>query len=453
MPNTFKHCTKRWLIAVNLLLVLPLPVSFSGIAADVPDASVVKLTLRDAVQMALRQNPQVQISNLNYAESEQDKDIARSLLLPSLQARVAETAIRSNFEAFTGKPIPNFPRQVGPYQTFQGGVAASMPLFDLTLWKRLQASNYALKARSAQLQSTREQTVLLVVSQYLGCLRAAADVKAAQSRTELAEALYRLASNLQENGVGTGIDTLRANVQLQNERQRLIVAETQYRTGTYGLAQVLSLDPQQKVELADAMSFYDTPVMEAEQVLEQAYKTRPELQALESRQLALQKQREATTASRLPSIRADATYSYLGLSLTNSIATYQYQVSVSAPLFTGGRIRAEIAKTDLELKKAAQEVQELRNVIALQVKVALAQLIAARNEVEVANLGLKLAGETVSQARDRFEAGVANNVEVVSAQDELARANDNQINAFYRYNQARADLARAYGQIELLYSK
>ena len=80
-------------------------------------------------------------------------------------------------------------------------------------------------------------------------------------------------------------------------------------------------------------------------------------------------------------------------------------------------------------------------------------LRSARNEVEVANLGVKLAEEEVRQARDRFQAGVANNIEVISAQDSLTRANDNQIAALYRFNQARADLARAIGQMEKLYAK
>jgi outer membrane protein TolC len=126
---------------------------------------------------------------------------------------------------------------------------------------------------------------------------------------------------------------------------------------------------------------------------------------------------------------------------------------VDVPLFTGGRILAERTKAELEVKKVVQEKEELRNQIALEVKTALAQLDSARPEVEVANLGVKLAQEEVGQARDRFQAGVANNIEVVSAQDALARASDNQIGALYRYNQSRADLAHALGQMEALYAK
>ena len=123
------------------------------------------------------------------------------------------------------------------------------------------------------------------------------------------------------------------------------------------------------------------------------------------------------------------------------------------PIFTGGRIEAETTIADIEIKKLAQGQQDLKNRIALEVKSSIAQLESAKVQVEAANLGVSLATEGVTQAQDRFRAGVANNIEIVTAQDEFARANDNQISALYRYNQSRADLARATGQIEALYAK
>jgi outer membrane protein len=114
-------------------------------------------------------------------------------------------------------------------------------------------------AARAQEMTAREESVLLVVSQYLGCQRAAADVEAAQSRADLAQALYDQAADLQKNGVGTGIDTLRANVQLQNEKQRVIVTRTQLETSLFGLARLFSVDPQRKIELADQVQFFETP--------------------------------------------------------------------------------------------------------------------------------------------------------------------------------------------------
>jgi outer membrane protein TolC len=138
---------------------------------------------------------------------------------------------------------------------------------------------------------------------------------------------------------------------------------------------------------------------------------------------------------------------------SNAIPTYQYTGSLNFPLITGGRIKAQVTKADLEIQKVEQQKADLRNQIALDVKTSLLNLRSARNEVQVADLGVKLAQDEVAQARDRFNAGVANNIEVISAQDSLSRANDNQILALYRFNQARADYARAIGQMEKTYAK
>ena len=105
------------------------------------------------------------------------------------------------------------------------------------------------------------------------------------------------------------------------------------------------------------------------------------------------------------------------------------------------------------MKVLDEQKADLRNQISLDVKTALLNLKSARNQVEVTTLGVQLAKEEVDQARDRFKAGVANNIEVIQAQDSLSRANDNQIAALYRFNQARADLARSTGQMEKVYAK
>jgi outer membrane protein len=141
------------------------------------------------------------------------------------------------------------------------------------------------------------------------------------------------------------------------------------------------------------------------------------------------------------------------LTPATAIPAYTFGFDLNVPLFTGGRIGAQRARAGLELRKVSEREQEQRNEIALQVKTAIAQMAAARSEVDVANQAVGLANEEVTQARDRFQAGVANNIEVITAQDALARANDNQIVALNRYNQARADLARATGQMEAVYTR
>jgi len=414
-----------------------------------------RLTLDQAVALALKQNTTAQIAILQAAQSEQDKNISRADLLPQASAKISDEAQKVNLLAqFGGRtPFPGFPKSLGPYQVFSAGPSFGTPVFDLTLWRRYQAAQNTANSSKASSLSTREQVILLVVSQYIGTLRAVANVEASQSRVNLAQALYDQAADLQKEGVGTGIDTLRANVELQNEKQRLIEAETDRETSLFALSRLLNLDPRQPIELADSLSFFDTPQPEVEPSIEFALAERQEWKALQSQIKAAEFQKKASQASRLPSLRFDGDFAYVGTSGNTTLPTYTYEATVNMPLFTGGRIRAEVVRADLEIKKLDQQKDDLRNQIALDVKTALLNLQSARNEVQVANLGVQLSKEEVDQARDRFKAGVANNIEVIQAQDSLSRANDNQIAALYRFNQARADLARSMGQMEKVYAK
>jgi len=127
---------------------------------------------------------------------------------------VNEEVQRVNILAqFGGKRISSqIPTAIGPYPIFSAGPSLAAPIFDLTLWRRYQNARETVSASKANSLSTREQVILLVVSQYIGTLRAVADVEASQSRVDLAQALYDQAADLQKEGVGTGIDTLRAGV-------------------------------------------------------------------------------------------------------------------------------------------------------------------------------------------------------------------------------------------------
>lgn len=426
----------------------------SANSAANPPTGTIRLSLEQAVALAIKQNPTQQIAILNAAESVQDKNITRADLLPQANLKVADSANRFNVQAqFGGERIPGLPQHIGPYQTFSAGPTFGSSVLDLSLWKRYQAARSNVDASKANSLTTREQVILLVVSQYIGTLRAVANVQASQSRVELAQALYDQAADLQKEGVGTGIDTLRANVELQNEKQRLIEAQNDRDSSLFGLSKILNLDPRQQVELADSLSFFETPQPGVEESIDLALSSRQEWKALQAQEKSAHYEKQSVQYSRLPSLRFDGNWAYLGNSSTTGIPTYQYQASVNMPIFAGGRIHAEIVRAELELQKIDQQKADLRNQIALDVKTALLNLESARSEVQVANLGVTLAKEEVDQARDRFRAGVANNIEVISAQDSLARANDNQIVALYRFNQARADFARAVGQMEKTYAK
>jgi len=162
---------------------------------------------------------------------------------------------------------------------------------------------------------------------------------------------------------------------------------------------------------------------------------------------------DAAREQRLPQLEFSGFWSYQGDHFNSAIPAYTYAGSMQFPLFTGGRIRAEEARAKLEVARIEETRRQVEAEIVNEVKSALDELTAARSSVDVGNLGYKLAQEEVAQAQRRFQAGVTTNVEVITAQDELARASDNQIGALYKFNLSRAALARATGTSEAMYTK
>ena len=383
MPNSWRYR------GLPLLLALA-----TGALAQ--DPGPLKLTLKDAVGLALKQNPQVILANLGVSQSEQDRLLARSALMPQVSGTIGETVRRVNLETAIGFSFPGFAQHVGPYGYVQGGVGFQVPVFDLTLWRRYKSSQMGIETQRAAEVTAREESILLVVSQYLGSQRAAAEVQAAQSRVELAQAIYDQSADLQKNGVGTGIDTLRANVQLQNEKQRVIVARTQLETSLYALARLLSVDPRRQLELADQVSFFDTPAVSVDQSLEKAYTVRPELRQILNEEQRAALQSRAAGEQRLPKVSVSGFWFQQGLTPNSVIPVYQYQASLDFPLFTGGRIQAERSKAELAIRQLKQHEQEVRNRIALQVKTAVARLDAARSEG-----GCGQSGHSIGEAGSR----------------------------------------------------
>lgn len=411
------------------------------------------LTLGQALHTALEQNSDVQRSLLAIAQSQDDRRTAAAALMPTVDAGAQGTRIRYNLDTQLGSPTPGGPAVAGPYSWGTLAIQATVPVLDLSLWDRWKAARHGQRTAEAQARETREAISALTVGQYFRLQRAAEAVRAAQSRVELAGALEQLAQDQQKNGRGTRLDTLRAQVQLRNEQQRLLQAETQVRSARYALARVLNLDPAVRVDAADSLAAPDLPAFSFQEAYQAGLRQRPELATLEAREQAQAELRKSARDLAMPSVVASGNYGSTGLANAPWVNTWTVSVGVRVPLFTGGRISAQTARAQAELDRIRQERRGLEAEVGMEVQTAQAELEAEQSEVKVATEAEDLAQEALVQARHRFEAGVSNNIEVIQAQDELARAADNRINALYRLNQSRADLARAMGQLEHLYRR
>ncbi len=410
------------------------------------------LSLKQALQIALKQSPQVQLGELDQAKAQEDATAARAGLLPSLSADAQGTRTKQNLDAFLGKPTPGGPLVVGPFNAGSIGVSAEVPLLDLSLWHRWKAAKADAGAAQAQAMGIREQVTALVVGQYFNAQRAEAAVEASQFRVTLATALGQLAEDQQKAGVGTGIDTLRAKVQLQSERQRLIQAQTQLKTASYALVRLLALDPATDITVSDPLAAPSIPELNFDTAYRQGLDQRPEMAELRAEAASAEQKRSEASAMRLPSLVATGSYASNGLQGQPWVPVYQIGLGVKVPLFVGGRISSEVAKAKLKEQMVATREKALEAQVGQEIRTAQARLDSARNEVDVAGEAVDLSKQELEQARHRFEAGVTSNIEVVQAQAALAEANDHQIDALYRLNQARADLAQATGRLETFYA-
>jgi outer membrane protein len=446
MPASFL----RTCILLLASLYAPFPLASFGQQTAAGSSGTAQLTLKQAVQLALHQNPQRLIARLLIFESDRNSQIARSPLLP--QAEIEADASLNQYNLQSIERLQHH-QDAGPFQVIQAGPTFSQTIFNLPLIRSYQIGREGTRQSRSDELTTRETVVTAVVDQYLLILRALATRDAASARVALAQRLYEQATSLQKTGVGLNIDTVRANVELQNERQNLIDAETLTHTTKYGLAELLDLPREQDVEVTDQLDFYDLPKLEKETLLNQALATRPEIRSLNSQKRIAHLSVDSVDEQRLPQLDFSGFWLYQGSRFNNGIPAYTYKVSLQFPIFTGGRIHAEEARAKLEEQHVAEIRRQVEARIVDEVKSAFDQLTAARNSVDVANLGLQLAQEEVAQAQRRFQAGVTTNIEVITAQDELARASDNQIGALYQFNLSRAALARATGTIETMYTK
>ncbi|HVV46628.1 MAG TPA: TolC family protein, partial [Bryobacteraceae bacterium] len=326
-----------------------------------------RLSLAQAMERALAENPQVQIANLELAASQQDRKIARSALLPQASLRADDTIRRINTETLIGRQVPAIGQVSGPFQAISAGPAFSMPLFDLRLWKHYSAAKDRVEASRADAQTRREETSLLVVSQYLGVLRAQASVDASKSRVNVADALLGQAKALHQAGVATRVDEVRAEVRLRQEQQALIVAQTDVQTALFALARLLNVPPDEEIEASDTAPFSETPEIPSDATIQTAIHNRPELAAAGFRKLTAESERSAAAAASLPSLGFEGVWDEAGRNLPGMIPAWTYQVSLSVPLFTGGRLSAERERARIHVRQAAQQETDTRNRIAEQV--------------------------------------------------------------------------------------
>ena len=421
--------------------------------ASVPEGKatgqVLQLSFKDAMDRALRNNLGllIQSDNTLYARGEKWKEL--SSLLPNVSASVTQSVEQIDLAALGFRiKAPGFPSVIGPIGVFQSGVYLQQSAFNLHDIYKMRSARAAEAVAKLNYKDARDLVVLASLNAYLQAVSYAASVETSQADVDTAKALYDKAFDQQKAGVSPAIDTLRAHVELQTRQQQLIAAKNSFAKQKLTLARVIGLPSGQEFVLTDKAPYSPLVPESLEQALQRAYTSRSDylaaVQQLRSAELA----RRAATEEHYPTLGIAGNYGDAGVNIGNSHGVFELGATLTIPIFAGGKTHGDVLEAEATLRQTRQQLDNLRAQIDYDVRSTMLDLESAAQQVEVARSSVDLANETLSQARDRFTAGVTDNLEVVQAQDSVASANEAYISSLYAYNLAKVALARATGFAE-----
>jgi outer membrane protein TolC len=408
-----------------------------------------RLTLQDAIQKALQANLSVLAAGTRVDEAEGTR-IRRlsAALLPRVNAQVYANYQNHDLQAeglsFTGLPIP---KVVGPLSNYDFRVYAQENIVDLQSYRGFKASERALDAGKMDERDARDLIVRAIAALFLNAQSAAARADSAQSRVTDSSALYKLAKDKHDAGTATGVDVLRAQVQLANDRQALLIANNQFKQSLLALARNLGMSPATPLELAEPLNYRALNQPDIDALEPAALLTRADYLSLASQRQGLVEQQRASHARSYPKLSINGNFGEIGRSIGSVASTGLLQGQIDFTLFDRDR-NGEAREIASRVKRIDDQIADLRRGIEEDLREALLNLDSATEQVTVAREGQELARRELELAQDRFQSGTANNVEVITAQDELARAEENYILAVSSHVDAKFALARAMGDTE-----
>ncbi len=464
---------RRYLITI--LLAVPSAVW----AAEAAPREPLRLSLKRAVEIATSPegNTYVQLSDENVKQAKYRSEEARAAFLPDIEAQAEQTAAMKSLAAIgldlatsqdllnaeknlpanlalVADPLLNdiiryIPRVVGPFNSVDVRAKVTWDAVDFSSIRRYQASRAAMRAAGLDRGNTDDSVSSTVAKAYLAALRADAGVEAYEANVALAEAVLKQSENQKNAGTGTGIEVTRAKVQLSNEKQHLLAVRNERTKSYLQLLRVMGLSLATDLELTDKLSYSPTDAITVEQAQAEALKNRPDIKAQVEHEAAARLSANAVKLERLPSLIAYADYGTTGTNgdTVSLLPTRDYGFALRVPIFDGGRRDARRAESASQFRQERVRTNDLHEQIELDIRTALDSLQSAEEQLKVAEEGLTLSDSELTQARRRYEAGFATNIEITDAQTRLERARDNRIDALFSYNVARIDLGRAMGNV------
>ena len=434
----------------SLRLIAPLLLSASfSLAAPPAGEAPLSLSVQQSIELAVKNNVAARIAKANGAASRGRSLQAASTLLPRLLGSVSQTRVfRENLVALGLPPDGPFPPLLGPFNVFDARIQLVQEVFDLSAALRLKAAGAEERSAALQERLADEQVAAAAALAYVELLRARKAISASQSDEELAASLLQLAQDKQAAGTAAGIDVARAKTREAEHKLQLLEARTMAEEAELRFKRIIVMPFGRPVALQDNLTFTPLEAPKTEDTVQAALRDRLELKISQEHLLSASSDWRAAQTERLPSVSLAGDVGIIGNQPDSGARTTgSAGVALKVPLFSGRSIEGRVQEASGARGAAEAQLDDMRTGVEEDARLALTELSSAIERVSTAEEALRLAENELDMARDRFTAGVADNVELLNAQTALSHARDTQVGALARYHAARVNLSMALGKM------
>ena len=432
-----------------LSLILLSLVAATPAAAQEPAVPQGPLTLLQAIALGRTQGVEAAIARLDVRRADARVGQRRADLLPTISGNASITRQTLNLDEFG---IPVATGVTDPFNIYRLQLRASQTIFDASLIGRLRAARDTAVAAGLDARATGEIAGATAGLAYLRALSARETVRARQADSTIAAELLGQARQLVDAGVSPAIDATRSEVSFASVRTQLEVARNTSDRSRLDLLRTLDLPSGTRVELADSLGPgpLDIP-LDPDSAAGFAREHRTELAAEQARTRAARRELGAIRAEYLPSLGLSGQYQQSGREAGDLAGTYNVQLQLTVPILDGFRRQNRVKEQNLRVDIQNIRERDLVNQVETEARQSVLDLASSQQQVSIAEDRLRLAELELSQAQQRFQAGVAGSVETTNAQGSVIAARDALIQARVNFGTARVGAYRALGVIDQMH--
>lgn len=432
-----------------------------GVTVESATPGALPLSLDEAIGRGLKFNLQVLLASQTERSVRGQISTVLYYLLPNMKASGYTRTQEIDLAALGFKPssltafgfAPGTISTIVKVDTTDAQLSADQVLFNLPDLYLYAAAKKAGNVVSYNTLNTRGGVVLAAGTQYLAALADQAQIANAQALVTADEEMLRQATLSHDAGVGINLDVLRARVQLQTEQQALVRDQNTLAKDKIALNRLIGLPAEQELALTDVVPYAQLAEIPLDQAKALAYQRRKDLLELESQLEVTERSRKAVKYERMPSLAFNGYYGVLGETHGTYHGVFTAQGVLKIPIFEEARFRGETEQAAAQEIGLRQQIESLRVTIDAQIRASRLDVESSAELVKVARSNVELAAQALSDTRDRFAAGVDDNLPVVQAQATLAAAESRLVATEFQFNQAKLNLARNTGVVETQYKQ